>query len=133
MNQKKLSAMRQVLTSRREELEADLQRLGDEMMSLGVEQELERGGLGNHLAEDGSSVTEQERIGTVSDDLREVIRQIDAALGRLDDGTYGICKRCGKPIDEERLEAIPYVEYGVDCQSFLERQHQLYGSSAHVS
>jgi DnaK suppressor protein len=133
MNAKKIESLRGVLLTRRDEITADLERLGQEMQWLGVEQEDERGGLGNHLAEDGSSVMEQERIGTVSVDLQDVLRQVEGALVRIENGTFGICQRCGKPIGEERLEAFPYVEYCIDCQSFLERQKVLYGSAQRVS
>jgi len=132
MDTQKLASVRAALTTRREEILTDLDRLGQEMQWLGADQEDERGSLGNHLAEDGSSVMEQERIGTVSEDLRDLLRQIDGALARLDDGTYGICQRCGKPTNEERLEAFPYVEFCIECQSFLERQRALYGSVQRV-
>jgi RNA polymerase-binding protein DksA len=132
MNKKKVAPFRVALLTRRDEITADLNRLGQEMQWLGVEQEDERGSLGNHLAEDGSSVMEQERIGTVSEDLRDVLRQIESALARIADGTFGTCQRCGKPINEERLEAIPYVEFCIECQSFLERQRALYGSAQRV-
>jgi DnaK suppressor protein len=132
MDAKKVESLRAALITRRDEITADLERLGQEMQWLGVEQEDERGGLGNHLAEDGSSVMEQERIGTVSEDLRDVLRQVEGALTRIEEGTFGICQRCGKPINEERLEAFPYVEYCIECQSFLERQKVLYGSAQRV-
>jgi DnaK suppressor protein len=132
MNAKMVESLRAALVTRRDEITADLERLGQEMQWLGVEQEDERGGLGNHLAEDGSSVMEQERIGTVSEDLRDVLRQVEGALTRIEEGTFGICQRCGKPINEERLEAFPYVEYCIECQSFLERQKVLYGSAQRV-
>ncbi|HEY7034119.1 MAG TPA: TraR/DksA C4-type zinc finger protein [Thermomicrobiales bacterium] len=118
-----------MLTTRREEVLADLERLGQEMLWLGTDQEDERGSLGNHLADDGSNVMEQERISTMTEDLRDVLRQIDGALHRLDNGRYGTCQRCGKPINEDRLEAFPYVEFCIECQSFLERQRALYGST----
>ncbi len=132
MNESRRDDARAALTKRREEIQVDLERLGQEMQWLGVEQEDERGGLGNHLAEDGSSVMEQERIGTVSEDFRDVLRQVDGALARIDDGTYGTCQRCGEPINEERLEAVPYVEFCIECQTFLERQRALYGSAQRV-
>jgi RNA polymerase-binding transcription factor len=43
-----------------------------------------------------------------------VLREIDAALQRIDDGTYGICEVCGKPIGEERLEAMPWTRLCID-------------------
>lgn len=132
MNKKQLADIRQKLTTRREEIVSDLERLDREIESLGTEQGQERGGTGNHLADDGSSVMEQQRIGTIGEDLRDVLHQIDGALTRIDDGTYGICLRCGKPINPERLEALPYVEYDVECQAILEREWQLYGSTPRV-
>jgi RNA polymerase-binding transcription factor DksA len=132
MDEQTVAELRTALTTRRGEIINDLDRLGQEMRWLSEEQEDERGSLGNHLGDDGSSVMEQERIGTVSDDLRDVLRQIEGALERMDEGTFGVCQRCGKQIDSERLEAFPYVEYCIECQSFLERQHALYGTPQRV-
>ena len=106
----------------REELGAELQRLDAEIASYGVEQEKERGGVGNHLAEDGSSVEGQERLLTISGDLRDIMVQVEEALERIDEGTYGTCARCGQPINPERLEAFPYVAYCIECQTIMERQ-----------
>src|SRR5215213_3028018 len=100
MDTKKMKAARAALTTRREEILVELDRLGQEMQWMGADQEDERGSLGNHLAEDGSSVMEQERIGTVSEDMRDVLRQVEGALARIGEGTFGTCQRCGKPINE---------------------------------
>jgi DnaK suppressor protein len=110
------------LTTRRAEIQGEIDRLAAELESFGVEQEMEHGSLGNHMAEDGSSVQEQERILAVSADLQDIATQIDTALTRLDEGTYGVCERCGKKINPERLEAFPYVAYCIDCQTIVERQ-----------
>ena len=48
---------------------------------------------------------------------REAMNEIEAALARMDDGSYGICERCGTPIRVERLGAIPHARYCVACQS----------------
>jgi DnaK suppressor protein len=127
MGKSRLKGMKVALEARRDVLLSDLQRLDQEMQWLGDDQSSERGGLGNHLGDDGSSVMEQERISTVSADLHEVLQQVNAALERMNQGTYGICQRCGKEIGEERLEAFPYVTYCIQCQSYLERQHALRG------
>jgi RNA polymerase-binding transcription factor DksA len=127
MEKTKLKKMKVALEERKGTLLSDLKRLDQEMQWLGDDQSNERGGLGNHLGDDGSSVMEQERISTVSADLHEVLQQVNAALERMDAGTYGLCQRCGKKINEERLEAFPYVTYCIECQSYLERQHALRG------
>jgi DnaK suppressor protein len=49
-----------------------------------------------------------------------LIEEIDEALGRIEDGTYGQCERCGKPIDEERLKAMPTARYDQQCQAAIE-------------
>jgi DnaK suppressor protein len=47
----------------------------------------------------------------------QTLEQIDAALVRLDAGTYGICSDCGKPINPERMEALPYATLCIECQA----------------
>lgn len=50
----------------------------------------------------------------------QLIADIDQALLRIEEGTYGECARCGKPIDERRLEALPTARYDAACQSAIE-------------
>ena len=50
----------------------------------------------------------------------QIVADIDQALMRIDEGTYGECGRCGKPIDERRLEAMPTARYDAACQTELE-------------
>jgi len=121
----KLKHLRSALEERRADIEGDLGQMDEELRSIGMEQDNERGGLGNHMAEDGSNLMEAERISTISADLRDVVTQITSAVERIDDGTYGQCQRCGNPINEERLEAFPYVAHCIECQTFLERQSAL--------
>lgn len=125
MKATKLDELRQVLEDRRLEIQTEIDRMDIEMQSIGQAQDNEKGSLGNHLADDGSSVMEAERLGTIKGDVGEVLAQIESALERMDEGTYGTCQRCGKPINPERLEAAPYVAYDIDCQTILEREHAL--------
>src|SRR5919106_1729050 len=50
----------------------------------------------------------------------KIIADIDQALLRMDEGGYGICVRCGRPIDERRLEALPTARYDAACQAAIE-------------
>jgi len=50
----------------------------------------------------------------------KLVADIDQALLRIEEGSYGICARCGKPIDERRLEAIPTARYDAACQTAIE-------------
>jgi DnaK suppressor protein len=58
----------------------------------------------------------------LSDRERVKIKQIDDALVRMDEGTYGVCESCGLEIAEERLEAMPFTRLCRDCQQDMERE-----------
>jgi RNA polymerase-binding protein DksA len=49
--------------------------------------------------------------------LKKRISLVEAAIKRLNEGTYGICRKCGNPINPERLEILPYAEYCIQCKS----------------
>ena len=55
----------------------------------------------------------------------QAVADIDQALLRIEEGSYGICQACGKAIDERRLEAVPTARYDAACQSRLEEQQGL--------
>jgi len=52
----------------------------------------------------------------------QIVADIDQALLRIDEGSYGECARCGKLIPEKRLEAVPTARYDADCQTFIEQR-----------
>jgi DnaK suppressor protein len=62
-----------------------------------------------------SHVFEQQRDLALRDRSRIELGQVDSALRRLDDGSYGTCTNCGKPIAPERLDAIPWAPLCIDC------------------
>ena len=119
---RKLKSLRAALDERKATTESELANLREELRDLGGDSDDENGSVGNHLADDGSNVQEQERILRVEADLKSILGQINDAFGRMDEGTYGICARCGKPIAPERLEYLPFVAYCIDCQAIVERQ-----------
>ena len=54
-----------------------------------------------------------------------LLQDIDNALGRIENGTYGQCGRCGKPLYEERLKVIPTAKYGPKCQAAIEASQRI--------
>ena len=76
------------------------------------------GGLSNvpmHLGDVGSEVYNQELSATLLENEDHIRGEVDAALGRLDAGTFGTCERCQQAIAAERLEALPYARFCVGC------------------
>jgi RNA polymerase-binding protein DksA len=70
----------------------------------------------NHLADQGSDEFEYETQLLLSAGQRYQLREIDDALQRIEDGTYGICEVTGQPINKERLKAIPTARLCVEAQ-----------------
>jgi DnaK suppressor protein len=67
---------------------------------------------------DAAAITSErtERLG-IADSLREMLESVDNALAHVDNGTYGVCEECDKPIAPARLEARPFSLLCVDCKS----------------
>jgi DnaK suppressor protein len=61
-------------------------------------------------ADAGTFTFERERDLSIENNVRDLMRKIERALARMDEGTYGICSRCGKPIEKARLKVLPYVD-----------------------
>jgi DnaK suppressor protein len=66
-----------------------------------------------------SQVFEQQRDLALRDHNAAHLEQVEAAIRRIDDGTFGACVRCGRPIAPERLEAIPWAAHCIDCQRIV--------------
>jgi len=79
-------------------------------------------GIGNHIADDATEVFDRERDLALRSNSQELLAQVDAAIERMNEGRYGTCARCGQPIAPDRLEALPYAIYCINCQSIVEHE-----------
>ena len=68
-----------------------------------------------------SQVFEQQRDLALRDRAVQHLALVDAAIARLDDGSYGRCIRCGRDIPPERLEALPWAAHCIECQTAIDR------------
>ena len=75
----------------------------------------------NHLGDMATVTFDRELDEGLEEGAQQTLAQIDRALARLDDGTYGICERCDKPIGEERLRARPWAMLCIDDQRLADR------------
>src|SRR3954466_3765820 len=74
----------------------------------------EAGGIDNHLGDTATVTVDREIDYTLEENAEHVLTDIDAALKRLDDGTFGVCTNCGNQIELERLEFLPYATLCID-------------------
>lgn len=75
-----------------------------------------------HMADMSSDTYERELSMNVVSSEQAVLYQIDEALKRIDDGSYGLCESCGKPITMSRLRAVPYASMCITCQRAKEQK-----------
>lgn len=73
------------------------------------DESMDESGLETQFADAAQTSAERDRELRVIEKLREQLASVNAALERIKEGTYGICERCGNPIEEARLEALPYA------------------------
>ena len=78
--------------------------------------------LDQHQADIGTETFEREKDLSILEQIDSELGDVEWALKRLDDGTYGTCEVDGKPIPEERLEAMPAARFCVEHQAEAERQ-----------
>jgi RNA polymerase-binding transcription factor DksA len=104
-----LLAQRELLLAEREALTGQAMRLEDEANSLIEEQEMGDVQFDDEGGEGDTMVVERERDLALSAQARQIIADIDAALERLAQGTYGYSLESGRPIGRERLQAIPWA------------------------
>jgi RNA polymerase-binding transcription factor len=71
-----------------------------------------------------TQVFEQQRDLALRDRATQQLELVDAALARLDGGTFGKCVRCGKPIAPARLEALPWAAHCIECQAVVDRERR---------
>jgi DnaK suppressor protein len=80
-------------------------------------------GYSQHQADEGTDDYDTNLILEISSKGYDVLKQINRALEKIEDGTYGICDVTGAEIPKKRLEAIPYATMTVEAQSKLEKGH----------
>jgi DnaK suppressor protein len=73
------------------------------------------------IADKAVSSYTREFLYSLTDGERGTLLQIDEALVRIDEGSYGFCTNCGQPMAEKRLTAVPWAPYCIDCQELAEK------------
>ena len=119
LSMRELEHFRDLLLDKRRELVGDMSQMEREALRSSGGTNLST--LPLHMADMGTDNYEQEfTLGLVEKD-RNLLREINAALAKIQNGTYGICEGTGKPISKPRLEAQPWAKYSIEHARQLER------------
>jgi RNA polymerase-binding protein DksA len=110
LTKKELGDLRTRLVEEQDQLETQLASIVED--SFAATQSVMSGdvGLDDEPADAGTATFEREKDLSIENNVRDLLRKIDEALKRMDAKTYGICVRCGRPIEKPRLKALPYAE-----------------------
>lgn len=124
IDEAKRDELHQRLLEERQRLEGIISHLGSVDTSSATFLEDETDSADQHPADDATETFEREKNLTLERTEEAELQAVNEALQKFENGTYGICERCGKPIDVRRLQAIPEARYDVNCQAIMERESQ---------
>ena len=121
-SQRELDELRERLLAEQVELQEQLATIEEQSFATSQSDISGEVSFDEENADAGTFTFERERDLSIENNVRDLLRKIDRALARMDDGTYGICSRCGKPIEKARLKALPYADLCIkDAQAQARR------------
>lgn len=110
LTKKEIDELRDRLEQERAELEEQLTTIEDSSFAATQSDLSGDVGLDDESADAGTATFEREKDLSIEQNVRDLLQKIERALHKIDAGTYGICERCGKPIEKARIKALPYVD-----------------------
>ena len=111
-----LSKLQKALLKKRARLMGNVEKLEEEsFMNSQKDYSGDISGYKTHIADIGSDASGMELMLGLASNQQKLLQQVNDALARMEDGTYGLCQMCGKPIPQARLEAIPEAELCLNC------------------
>ena len=117
------NAVRERLDGERERLSSVRdQLLGDPAAQAPRNSVNELSAYDQHPGDIGTEMFEQEKDASILEQVRAQLDEVERAAHRLEDGNYGICEACGRPIGDARLEAIPAARFCLEDQARAERE-----------
>ena len=123
---KELNEFRELLLNMKEDILARIREISEEtLMKSQKEMSGDMSGYSLHMADAASDSYERDfNLGLVTNE-RRLLFDVEEALKRIEEGTYGVCLVSGKPIRKTRLKVIPYAKYSTSVQSKLEKEGKL--------
>ena|SRR5258705_13934236 len=121
LTKKETQDLKAALVDERGKLEAQFQELEESTFATNQSDLTGETSFDEEYADAGTATFERERDLSLVNNLRDLMERIDKALDKIQDGTYGLCDRCGKPIEKLRLKALPYANLCIKDKQAEER------------
>ncbi len=116
LDKRSLDHFKKLLLAKRKEAEEQLELTTESILSLDSDNDPDYRPASN-IPEAGSDTQSDSLNYQLAERTRKYIKEIDNALKRIKDGTYGICQATGKPISKARLEAVPHTRYSIHAKN----------------
>jgi DnaK suppressor protein len=116
-----LAAIKERLEQERADYERQLRELESDSFNESQSEISGDAGLNEDFADAGTATFDRERDLSIRNNVLDLIDTVTRALQRIEEGTYGTCERCGRPIDAARIKAFPRVLLCLDCKRREER------------
>ena len=115
--QQRLKQLREALVAKRRQLETEVGRSA--VYEKGLDEDATK-----DLGDQANTAYTREFQFELGNGDRRLLREVMTALRKLDEGGFGECERCGEPIGEKRLDALPFARYCIEFQRRREREHK---------
>jgi RNA polymerase-binding transcription factor DksA len=118
----KFKRFHKLLMDMRKSLTEGIERHSEETLKRSVKEDAgDLSAYGQHMADAGTDTFDRDFALSLVSSEQEALSEIDAAIKRIRDGTYGVCEITAKPISKERLLAVPFTRYSAEAQKQIER------------
>ena len=110
LTKQELGDLRVRLEEERDQLDAQLATIVEDSFAVSQSELSGDVGIDDESADAGTATFEREKDLSIENNVRDLLQKIESALRRMDEGSYGNCDICGKPIEKARVKALPYVD-----------------------
>ncbi|HET8679888.1 MAG TPA: TraR/DksA C4-type zinc finger protein [bacterium] len=117
LGKRELAEFRKMLRSERDRLTEELEAIEEHLPEVEQVSVEAGGGYDEDLADVASDTFEREKGFAIENSVQELLEQVEEALERMKDGTYGICEMCSQQIHPDRLRALPYARLCINCKA----------------
>lgn len=120
---KELDEFKKVIQKRKDQLIEGIQHISENALKTSQKDAAgDISGYSYHMADQATDTFDREFSLGLASNEREMVHELDEALIRIDEGTYGVCQACKTPIAKARLKAVPYARMCVKCQQLKEKK-----------